>query len=47
MLAQGLSQRAVAERLGVSRATLQKALAGNGLASDPANTPTTHTLVQL
>ncbi len=47
LLAQGLSQRAVAERLGVSRATLQKALAGNGLAIDPANTPTTHTPIQL
>ncbi len=47
LLAQGLSQRAVAERLGVSRATLQKALAGNGLAIDPANTPTTHALIQL
>ena len=35
LLAQGLSQREVATRLGVARGTLQKALAEKGLSKQP------------
>ena len=39
LLARGLSQRAVAERLGVARTTLRKALGGNRRASEGAGAP--------